>query len=1230
MRKLLVLIAMISNLFLYSQSCSNITATDIFGNTSVQISCGSGACIELTTTNIPTTFLTTSYKVEPQVYAPVIPFNQGTPINANTDDTFSDIIPIPFNFCFYGGTYNKLVISPNGFITFDITQAKLENNPNILDDNPSSSLPRNSIFGVMNDLIYSPGEDSEIYYTVVGSAPCRKFIINFYKARITGCTETSTSQIVLSEFSNEIDIIVENKPLPCATAKFKESLIGIMNDDGDDGLSPPARNKGIWQTGNESWKYSPTGAQVQPTFTWKNSSNQVVGTTNTINACPTKTDKYTVNVNYLVCGNNFTLSDDIDITYGQGGSAPIITDPANPPRITLCDNNADNSEVMDWATLVTPYVTTDPTLNVRYYNTRAAAELGGAGITTITKEGQYQIFTRVTNLSGCYTIGIVNLDIKFLDKIKAIDIKKLYCFDGMEDFEVNLKELYPEMLITPISEIKNVTFYTTLIDATVPNTGTEIPDSELEHYLLKQDGNVVIYTFFVRFENADGCYTVKKITIELRNPITNSNQNICDFANDGTETVSLNSLNGAVSAGQPVKVSYFPDSASANANSGAITTYLLQSSNAPNIIYVRLDMVADNGNCYRVYPVSLTLTSSPILTKELVTRDLGLICDNNNDGSEPIDLRTFQKEIYFGTDTFTYTYYESYNPATGVFSNGIPNPAAFRISKNTDVYVRVSKGACFAVAKITINFNFLPTVVIKSTFIAKCDKEFDGEKFDLNDAKPNMFIAAQNTEALADMNVYYYVSKDNAIKDIERLTNPVISVEINTEFWARFESKNYRCYSVASILLKNYHPPKAIPSAIKVCDNNLDGNPEVNLLLPEFTKNMVSETDPENNFRFYLTLADVTANKPIQNPQNFSPKPFPGRIYVLVENIAGCFTLPASIDFTLGAGLSVGGNTFTLEQCDGLNDGQETINLSQFENQITAGATYFYYPTLQDLNNDTRKITTPSAYAYDNSVNPPVVFIKVTKTGYCPALVKINIKFKKAPVFDLDKYYFCPGVGIPIEPDLSYLNPEEYTWKNPAGETISKDKSLPNVQIAGKYSLTIRSSTGCTHTDYFDVIAYEVPIIRQLIGLSATSYKVIATGSRKIVYSIDGINWQNSNVFENLTPGRITFYVRFEDSECLGDTKDGLSVKIVNVITPNEDGKNDTWSFNIMDVYGDTPSTIEIYDENGIIVHEQTDASRFFWNGKFNGRSLPTASYWYLMIFPDKTITGWILLKNRN
>ena len=40
-----------------------------------------------------------------------------------TDDLHDVVVPIGFNFDFYGGTYSSCVVSGNGYITFDTTVA---------------------------------------------------------------------------------------------------------------------------------------------------------------------------------------------------------------------------------------------------------------------------------------------------------------------------------------------------------------------------------------------------------------------------------------------------------------------------------------------------------------------------------------------------------------------------------------------------------------------------------------------------------------------------------------------------------------------------------------------------------------------------------------------------------------------------------------------------------------------------------------------------------------------------------------------------------------------------------------------------------------------------------------------------------------------------------------------------------------------------------------------------
>ena len=57
----------------------------------------------------------------------VVPFNMINTANQVIldDDEFSGIINIGFDFCFYGNTYNQLVIHSNSYVSFDIANAKI-------------------------------------------------------------------------------------------------------------------------------------------------------------------------------------------------------------------------------------------------------------------------------------------------------------------------------------------------------------------------------------------------------------------------------------------------------------------------------------------------------------------------------------------------------------------------------------------------------------------------------------------------------------------------------------------------------------------------------------------------------------------------------------------------------------------------------------------------------------------------------------------------------------------------------------------------------------------------------------------------------------------------------------------------------------------------------------------------------------------------------------------------
>jgi len=82
-----------------------------------------GQCASLTATVVPPPNATTTYSYSSVTYSTFPYFGGSNVFNTASDDLWSDSINIGFNFCYFGQSYNKLLVGSNGEITFDLTRA---------------------------------------------------------------------------------------------------------------------------------------------------------------------------------------------------------------------------------------------------------------------------------------------------------------------------------------------------------------------------------------------------------------------------------------------------------------------------------------------------------------------------------------------------------------------------------------------------------------------------------------------------------------------------------------------------------------------------------------------------------------------------------------------------------------------------------------------------------------------------------------------------------------------------------------------------------------------------------------------------------------------------------------------------------------------------------------------------------------------------------------------------
>lgn len=332
MKKLLTVI-----LLLYLPICLHgQTFTTVDAGPDQNIDCSTANCVDLSASFLETGFSTT-YEVSSIAYNPPTAFDSGTEIVINDDDTWSSVVDIPFNFCFFDNPHNQLVLGSNGLISFDTSLAGGFCQWSFDEQIPSPNVEPGAIYGVFHDLNNEVGIGGctggcgNFYYDIIGTAPGRIFVLSFDSMTHYNCTSSrSTHMVVLYETTNIIEVHIQDKPLTCSNGLNLNALVGIQNSDSSLAYAPDGRNTGEWEATNEAWRFTPNGG-VNYLFEWLENGVSVSNNPD-FQVCPSSTTTYTAQVTYTNCdGSNVVVSDTVD----------VIVDPAVPnvdlgPDVSLC------------------------------------------------------------------------------------------------------------------------------------------------------------------------------------------------------------------------------------------------------------------------------------------------------------------------------------------------------------------------------------------------------------------------------------------------------------------------------------------------------------------------------------------------------------------------------------------------------------------------------------------------------------------------------------------------------------------------------------------------------------------------------------------------------------------------------------------------------------------------------------------------------------------------------
>ncbi len=251
-----------------------------------------------------------------------------------SDDVFSGVINIGFSFTFFGNSYTQCVISSNNFISFNLANANTGSPWTISQPIPNttfSNKTQNGILGPWQDI--NPGVGGTVSYQTLGTAPNRRFVVEYCNVPMYSCTNLQfSSQIIIYESSNIIETHIINKPL-CTTWNNGYAIHGLHDASGTIAYVVAGRNHPAqWTTSNEGYRFTPTSPTTyqidpipfqpallgsSPTITWYEAGNPApIGsglqvTVNPVNS----TTSYVAVMSGTSCGS-LGNSDTVVVTLG--------------------------------------------------------------------------------------------------------------------------------------------------------------------------------------------------------------------------------------------------------------------------------------------------------------------------------------------------------------------------------------------------------------------------------------------------------------------------------------------------------------------------------------------------------------------------------------------------------------------------------------------------------------------------------------------------------------------------------------------------------------------------------------------------------------------------------------------------------------------------------------------------------------------------------------------------
>ena len=216
--------------------------------------------------------------------------------------------------------------------------------------------------------------------------------------------------------------------------------------------------------------------------------------------------------------------------------------------------------------------------------------------------------------------------------------------------------------------------------------------------------------------------------------------------------------------------------------------------------------------------------------------------------------------------------------------------------------------------------------------------------------------------------------------------------------------------------------------------------------------------------------------------------------------------------------------------------------------------------------------------------------------------VSVAVTIYNPPVLTDQELILCKSSTLTLATQIPNMT---YLWST--GETTT----TINVSTPGIYTVDVTSPTpeNCTSRKKITVLEHTIPEIDRIDVNETTVVIYLLKPEDYFEYSVDGINYQSSNVFIDVRSGLQTAYVR-EVNSCGTDSEAFIILIAPKFFTPNNDSYNDVWEIKGLINYPE--AEVNIFDRYGKFI-TRLNAAKQSWDGTFNKNLLPATDYWYIM-----------------